>query len=580
MDAAAADTQRPVGSPDHLLAALSTVPDGPEVTDPQYRHTLVLYLAEDLSATESSRLTEVKELIDSAIGAFKHDDPESDALLRLRLVRAEYDGDERRDLLKAARRHLVPKRAAALISAREARRCALEGRSEDAMEAWRDAVNDALHSGLDDDAADWLYAIRSLNVQYGPWTTDLDDEHRLALALRATSSGRILDRSRDPSDAAMSALVGKKPIEAVLSARRWLIDACVTGSWAGERDAAYFLAGLYAENREPALGATFYQRAGDSKKLMELVDRVGDLLLPTTAWAKEPWWVVNAQAAQVSAQEDLLDAGIASQFLAQLIDLTRRGRAGELIDSPNHALTMSAAKSACRLAARGTAEQAKEVLDLLAADVVREKNRYFQTDDEHAECCVHIAVAHPSLTYAALTRLIDLASYDTQPAQKALVQDEVLALVSGRDDGAPGMNSNDLLSPEERAELHERIVDMAERDLYLADIALESIDPEHPLVQDRAVAAHDRILARPEPDPHQFTFGSSMIHDSYLASLLTPAEAIAIMAVASTAFKQASLGALMIGHAHDKTSAADTQLLMHRAGAVGGLGLAVGLVLL
>jgi len=55
--------------------------------------------------------------------------------------------------------------------------------------------------------------------------------------------------------------------------------------------------------------------------------------------------------------------------------------------------------------------------------------------------------------------------------------------------------------------------------------------------------------------------------------------AIAIMAVASTAFKQASLGALMIGHAHDKISAADTQLLMQRAVAVGGLGLAVGLVL-
>jgi hypothetical protein len=525
LDAAVADMQRPVGSPDNLLAALSAVRQVPDVIEPQYRHTLVLYLAEDLYATEPSRLTEIKELIDSAIEAVQHDDPESDVLLRLRLVRAEYDDDERRDLLKAARRHLVPKRAAALINAREGRRCALEGRVEDALEAWRDAVNDALHSGLDDDAADWLYAIRALNVKYGPWSTDLDNEHRLAQALRATSSGRILERSRDPSDAAMSALVGKKPIEAVLSARRWLIDACVTGSWAGEHDAADFLADLYADNREPALAASFYQRAGESKKLMALVNGVGDLLLPTTAWANEPWWVVNAQAAQVSGQEDLLDAETASQLLAQLIDLTQRGRAGELIDSPTQALTIRAAKSACRLAARGTTEQAKEVLDLLAADVVRERNRYFHTDNEHAECCVRIALTHPSLTYAALTRLIDLASYDTQPAQKALVQDEVIALLSARDAGAPGMSSSDLLSPDERAQIHARIVDLVERDLYLADIALEAIDPQHPLVQERAVAAHDRILARLEPDPHQFTFGSSMIHDSYLASLLTPAEA-------------------------------------------------------
>ncbi len=56
--------------------------------------------------------------------------------------------------------------------------------------------------------------------------------------------------------------------------------------------------------------------------------------------------------------------------------------------------------------------------------------------------------------------------------------------------------------------------------------------------------------------------------------------AIVIMSVFSTAFKQASSGALMIGHAHDNISAADTRLLMERAAAVGGLGLAVGFVLL
>lgn len=151
------------------------------------------------------------------------------------------------------------------------------------MEAWRDAVDDAIVSDLPDDAADWLYAIRSVNVRYGPWTSELDDEHRLAQALRSSSSGRILERSRDPRDAAMAALVARKPIESLLTARRWLIDARLTGSWAAESDAAEFLAGLYAENREPALAATYFHRAGARKRLDELSAQVGDLLLPLTS---------------------------------------------------------------------------------------------------------------------------------------------------------------------------------------------------------------------------------------------------------------------------------------------------------
>src|SRR5680860_299633 len=127
LDAAIADMQRPMGSPDHLLLALKEEQGG---ADPGYRHTLVLYLAEDLFATEPSRLAELSRQIDGAIGALEAADPEGEELLSLRLVRAEYDADERRELLKAARRHLVTKRAAALISAREGRRCALEGRVE------------------------------------------------------------------------------------------------------------------------------------------------------------------------------------------------------------------------------------------------------------------------------------------------------------------------------------------------------------------------------------------------------------------------------------------------------------------
>jgi len=523
LDAVVGDTLRPVGSPTGLLAALPAIAG---VEDPAYHPTLVLYLAEDLFATAPASLEGVQTLVEAAIERADQDVSASDVLLRLRLVHAEYDEDERRSLLRSARRHLVPGRTAALISAREARRCALEGRVEEASEAWRDAVHDAIHAGLHDDAANWLYAIRALNVQYGPWTVDLDDEHRLAQAMRTTSSSRILDRTRDPGEAAMSALVRGKPIEALLSARRWLIDSCVTGSWASESDAAEVLGDIYATNREPALAAALYQRVGAWKKATELANRVGDLLLPTTPWAAEPWWVVHAQAAQVTAQEDLLDAHTAGRLLDELLDLARRGRAGELTDGPTGSLTLQAAKSACALAPRGTAQQAQKVLDLLDGDVAREKNHYFHTDKEHAAACVGIALAHPTLAHTSLTRLMDLASFDAQPAQKELVQDEVLALMSGHDEDRvlpPGLL--DCLSAEERAALRERVVGMVEDGRYLADIVLESIDPGHALVQERARAARESILARPDPDPGHVAFGTGIVREAYLASLLPPAEA-------------------------------------------------------
>ncbi|TCN32162.1 restriction endonuclease [Kribbella orskensis] len=543
LDALVGDTMRTVGSPTGLLAALRATAD---IEDQAYHPPLVLYLAEDLFATEPASLAEVQDLVEAAIErAQEEDDATSDVLLRLRLVKAEYDEDERRSLLRSARRHLVTGRAAAMINAREARRCALEGRVEEASEAWRDAVQDAIHAGLNDDAADWLYAIRELNIKYGPWTTALDDEHRLAQAVRATSSGRILDRSRDPREAAMSALVRGKPIEALLSARRWLLDSCITGSWAHEGDAAQVLGDIYADNREPALAATLYQRVGAWKKVTELAGRVGDLLLPTTPWSDKPWWMVHAQAVQLSAQEDLLDDKTATRLLEGLLDLARRGRAGELMDSPTGALTLQAAKTACDLAPRGNPQQAQEVLDLLADDVAREKNRIFHTDDEHSTACVGIALAHPALAGTALTRLIDLASYDAQPAQKALARGEVLALLSGRDeDGILPPSLRDCLSSEERESLRDRIVGLVEDGRYLADVVLESIDPGHALVQEHARAARDSILARPDPVPSRTEFGTEMVRQAYLASLLSTSEARdcldKLMVVASDAREAAS----------------------------------------
>ncbi|WP_326920442.1 hypothetical protein [Actinophytocola sp.] len=515
LQAAVDDTLRPLGSPDRVWKALTS---GSEV-EPAYQPLLVLLLAEDVLATEPERLPELDALVRQAIdGAAGQDTDNADLVVRLRLVRAEYDQRERQALLKAATRHAVAGAHAALISAREARRCCLEGRAEEALEAWRDAVHDGIHAGFSADAANWLYAIRSLNVQYGPWTTDLDDEHRLAQALRATASGRLLERVRKPSEAARAAFVSGRPIEAVLWARRWLIDSVVTGSWASEMEAVEFLGDLYRNNREPGLAAVFYQRAGRVKKVTELAGEVGDVVLPVGALSDEPWWVLCARAAQASAQADLLDDQTAATLLEQLTDLAARGRAGELIDSPTDALTLHAAQSACELAARARLIERPQFSSCLPL-TSPESRIATATDKQHAEACAQIALAHPGLAVIALTRLLDLAHYDVQHAQKILVRDEVLAVLSGRADELPPKSA--ALPEADRTRLRDRVIELAEQGRYLADVVLSDLDPKYPLVSQHAEQARSRILQRPDPNPTQVSFGTSLVSDAYLTRTLS-----------------------------------------------------------
>ncbi|HUZ56383.1 MAG TPA: hypothetical protein VMU94_28150 [Streptosporangiaceae bacterium] len=529
INAAVAFALDPLGDPDTLLRALHD--EGSEAAG--YGPLLVLMLAEDQLAARPDRLAALDGLISATITQEEQSQApgRDDIVLRLRLLRGEYEGSERGRLLQAARRHHVPGRHAALISAREARRCCLESRAEEALEGWRDAVSDAIHAGLADTAADWLYSIRDLNVRYGPWTTELDEEHRLAQALHVTGSGRLLDRSRDAREAAMSAMVSNQPREAVLAARRWLTDAVVTGSWADEEDALSFLGDLYENNNEPLLAASYFQRAGQDKKLTDLADKVGDLRLPIGSLKGAPWWTLNARAALISAQADLLDDPTASALLADLTDLAVRGRAGELTDAPNHSLTLQATRSACALAPRGTPEQALAVLEMLAPDVPREPNHYSHTDDAHATTCADIAIAHPSLTMTAMTRLLDLAAYDVQSALKLIATGRMLAILktpSGRE-RVGRQPTRGALTEDERKILRDRAVRLADQPLYLADVFRFYLQPDHPAVKARAELARDRIINRPPPQQGRAAWGTVLAIDSYLATGLGRDDQIACL---------------------------------------------------
>ncbi|MFE6668211.1 hypothetical protein ACFVFH_32235 [Streptomyces sp. NPDC057697] len=55
---------------------------------------------------------------------------------------------------------------------------------------------------------------------------------------------------------------------------------------------------------------------------------------------------------------------------------------------------------------------------------------------------------------------------------------------------------------------------------YLADVILAELDPDHPGVCVQTAHARDRILGRPDPDPHRVEFGTLVVSDSFLAGFL------------------------------------------------------------
>ncbi|MEU0962641.1 hypothetical protein ACIBSS_30865 [Micromonospora aurantiaca] len=548
INAAVTAAEHPLGGTSELLRVLRDSPAN--VEPPDYQPLLVLMLAElsmadavinppDQRLTDAgaavpadpiaARLAELDDLITSAVTQLAQTPrtaPNKNASLRLRLARASYNLNERMDLLKQARQLRLPRHHTALVLAAQARREALDGSAAEATEYWRQAVGHAIHEGLTDEAAGWLYAIRAVNARYGPWTDRLDEEHLLAQALPKTGSGQLIGRVRDPATDARRAALAHRSNPAITAARRWLADCIVTGAWSNETSAVELLGDLYAQHTEPVRAVSCYQWAGDTKKAVRLADIVGDRLLPKRPATSGPWWQQVTSLATLATQQDLVDDETAAELLHVLLDLVARGRSGELVDSPTYALTLEATKTACALAGRGSSDDARALLDLFAVDIPRAENEFRHHDEQHVQACLAITVRHPELTWLALERIIDLAEVGTDEALKALPTPRFVELLH---DPAPQAGSapapEAALTASQRQRLQKRLQAIAAAGgRYEAGIAVAKLGMDDPATTQRAINARDRLLSHTEPDGSIFTFGGQTVPDSYLVSFLDPAD--------------------------------------------------------
>lgn len=549
--------EHPLGEKSALEAALQSLPD----FEADYRPLLVLLLAELTMASAlveptnqpivdpgGSTLMSSQDLATAAVegqetliqtaiaqicGAASTPTT-TEVLVRLQLIRACYDQNERRDLVHRARTLKMPRRHAAIILASQARRDALAGAAAEALEGYRAAVRCAIEDGRTDDARGWLYAIREINVRYGPWTDSLDEEHLLAQALPAGTT-RLVIRVRDPErDARVNAL-NKRANAAISAARRWLADSVALGDTCDEQSAAELLGDLYAANSEVARAAAAYQWAGSTKKVEDLAEAVGDVALPVAPVGVGPYWQQLSSLEVLITQHDLVDDSTATALLPVLTDLVVAGHAGELVDDLSRSLLTRVTKAACTFAGRGTEGDARVLLHVLAADVARQENQYKYHDAEHVRACKSIAAHHEQLVLPALTRVLDLAEVGTHDALQALGEDLVQRLLRGPEKSMDKHQQPLMvvaaaeIGDEDRSRLRARLATMAGAGRYQAGIAMSALGGLESGGKTRAEQARDRLLSRPEPDGMTFSFGTTMVPDSFQVSFLDIADQQAVL---------------------------------------------------
>jgi hypothetical protein len=532
-------SEHPRGEKQSLTNALRATPKGAR---PDYYSVLVLLLAEFESAdrifalpgdglpephTVDPGATEhLDDLIRAALepAALTAAKPfGSDIAFRLKLVQARYSSDLRTKLLNEARMLTLSRPHSALILGKEARRGANRGVPADAIQNWRQAVQHAIQEGLTDDASGWLYSLRAVRVEYGPWTDDMNLEHYLAQGLPRRGGASSLRRTRDPETRSYREALQGKPHVAVNAVRRWLADSIVLSDWTDESAAIEMLGDLLAQNAEPGRAALCYQWAGRIKKLELLSQTVGDFALPVRAIDYGPWWVRRSAVKLLAAQEDLLDDDAAKAYLTQTTDLANRGRNGELNDPHGH-LTLEVLRTACALAGRGTPNDAKALLDSMAQDVDRAPNTYTFFDKQHVDACLSIASHHPSLANTALERIFALADVGCDDAVNALGDNLVLALLRTPDDPKSDDHEHQLTATQ-RNKLRTRIAALADSGQYRAAIAACSLRIQTTTTDELVSTAVTRLRDRPEPNPNMFSPDGHMVPDSYLITRLAPQEA-------------------------------------------------------
>ena len=415
--AAAVRLRRDYGTP---IEDLAQAFDGLLASDP-HRADAALVLAEEALARRSPAFVQVRsqpllELTES----MPHTDAGQLTAARLRSCVADCS-DKWAELLATAR-ETYPPTILSLVQARHARHLAMTsgGRAE-SVAAWKDAIERAVMQHDNDDAADWLYSLRTITIQrgwFGPGD-DLDEAHRHALALRAVGGGSVLPEPYKARERGLSSLQDGENVRAIEELYRYLWRSSVVADWQGEMDAHELLGDLFAKTNRGQEAVNHYIMAGEAKKVAEFGSRLRDepIVFPIgDHFTSRPWEQVAAFRF-VAACADLLQDPDAQDWCAKALEVIE-GESETPLLAPNPWL--AGFKAFAQLAEVSTPEQAQRFLELSSPLIDREERRYRHTDEDQIDALIGIGRTHADLREEAVGQLVRAVMADQRMAQMVM----------------------------------------------------------------------------------------------------------------------------------------------------------------
>ena len=395
------------------LDHLAEVVDALIQSDPHRVDAYLMFAEEAVAGRRPDLVVARSNLLEElARSSPQHDEGHLTAA-RLRMCVADCCGGWEQ-LAKTAR-DTYPPSVTALVLARHARHLALVPQPQPSVARWRDAVERACVEGLNDDAAEWLYALRAVRVQSGLISDDINEPHRHALALRAAGSGTLLPEPYGARERVLANLRDEKWPDALESLRRYRWRSVVGADWCGEIEAHELLGDLLVRTGRGPEAVRHYVIAGESKKLESLADASRDesLALPIDLLTPRPWERAAAFSYAAATADLIADEEARVWCAAAFGEFANQAQQAAMF-APNPWL--AAFKAFGQLAVVSTDEEARRFLEMGRELVPRQPNTYRFTDEDHVHALVGIARTHPHLRADVVDQLLEALLLDSRMA--------------------------------------------------------------------------------------------------------------------------------------------------------------------
>lgn len=428
------------------------------------------------------------------------EDEDQETAVRLLVCLADVTGDWFA-LRRRASRDFDP-RWRALIAGRYARARAWAAQPDDAIDAWRDAVERGCLTGVVVDVGEWLYAQRDLHMRYGPNLGDPNEFHHLAQALRLTGDRRLLPGGR-ARERALERLQTQRLPGAADALRRYLAESTISAHWSSELDAHRLLGQLFALTGDSSEAARHFIRSGASEPMKELLARIGDQYIDVSAelLRAAPWERAMTYTA-IALQADLVPDGQVEVLLTQALADAQASADRSIRQSSffGPSVYLATFTTIGALAERCPSNLVQEILDLLQPLAQRDPGTYRRTDDAHARALLGLLRSQPGWAEELVQRLLE-----------ALAADQRMAEVFLREGNDVLESHRVLMLPGLRA--------IASAGNRQAAVALTLLEDDSPQQQERARNALDRVIHARGYEPGK-AVGLSLVPDSLLIRIL------------------------------------------------------------